>query len=190
MKKQADIVKELSNRELLLNLYFSQLIFIVIAFILSIFLFEDFLDLLNLFDWDVNEIVLYGLLPGLFVVFIDIILMKFLPEHYYDDGGINHRIFTSLNIPHIFLLALVVSLSEELLFRGVIQTSFGWMIASIIFALVHFRYLNKIVLLVSVLLLSFLIGYMYEITQNLLVPVVAHFTIDFLLGIYYRLYRE
>lgn len=190
MNKQAEIIKQLSKRELLLNLYLSQFIFITIAIVLSIFLFDDLVEFLTLFKWDLGQIIIFGVLPGLIIVLIDLILIKHLPEKHYDDGGINQKIFTSLSIPQIFILSLVVSFSEELLFRGVIQTSFGFIIASVLFALVHFRYLNKVVLLISVLLLSFIIGYLYLQTNNLLVPIAAHFTIDFLLGIYYRLNRE
>ncbi|GEL76132.1 CPBP family intramembrane glutamic endopeptidase [Tenuibacillus multivorans] len=188
-QSQAEIVKQLSNKELLLNVYASQLLFVLLAFGLAWLWFDDFNHLFGLFKLNWNELLLLGLIPGVTVVMIDLIFIKWIPEKYYDDGGINNRIFTSLSIPQIFLIALVVSFSEELLFRGVIQTSFGYVIASVLFALVHFRYLNKIVLLVSVLILSFLLGYIYEITNNLLVPIVAHFIIDFLLGIYYRLFR-
>ncbi|TFB23945.1 CPBP family intramembrane metalloprotease [Filobacillus milosensis] len=192
MKKmsQGEIIKKLTDRELILNLYLSQIIFIVLAITLSIFLFDRHESLFKLFEWNVNDIFWFGIVPGLLVVVIDILLIKFLHEKHYDDGGINSRIFKAISVPHIFFISLVISFSEELLFRGVIQTSFGFIFASLLFALVHFRYLKKIVLLVSVLLLSFLIGYMYEITENLLVSISAHFTIDFLLGIYYRLYRE
>ncbi|MFD2640324.1 CPBP family intramembrane glutamic endopeptidase [Piscibacillus salipiscarius] len=188
MKKQTEIIMQLTKRELILNLYFSQIIFIVIAFLLSYILLNDITSLIHMFNWEIRELFIYGFLPGLLIVIIDLLLIKLLSEKHYDDGGINKRIFTSLSIPQIFLLALVVSFSEELLFRGVLQTSFGFIIASILFALVHFRYLNKPVLLVSVLILSFLIGYLFLLTNNLLVTITTHFTIDFLLGMYYRVY--
>ncbi|RPF55745.1 CPBP family intramembrane glutamic endopeptidase [Aquisalibacillus elongatus] len=189
-KTQAEIVKQLSHRELMLNVYFSQLLFLGLAIVFAIFMFQDISDLFQLFKWNPREILLFGLVPGLLVVLIDILLIRWLPEKAYDDGGINQKVFENASITGIFLIALVVSVSEELLFRGVIQTNFGYIFASLIFALIHFRYLKKIVLLVSVLLLSFLIGYMYVLTENLLVTITAHFTIDFLLGIYYRLRRS
>src|SRR5699024_11474282 len=60
----------------------------------------------------------------------------------------------------------------ELLFRGVLQTTFGYIPASVIFALVHVRYLSKPVLLISVLLISFFIGYLFEVTGNLYVTIL------------------
>lgn len=161
------------------------MIFLFLAAIASFFLFS-WNELFGLFDFQWMEIFLYGLIPGTVVVIIDLLLIRFVPKKHWDDGGVNEKIFRSLNAGQIFLLATVIGVSEEFLFRGVIHTELGYIVASSIFALVHVRYLRKPVLLVSVILLSFLIGYMYEITGNLLVPIVAHIWIDFLLGIYYR----
>ena len=184
-KKQAEVIQELTDQELVWNVVASQLIFLFLAAIASFFLFS-WNELFGLFDFQWMEIFLYGLIPGTVVVIIDLLLIRFVPKKHWDDGGVNEKIFRSLNAGQIFLLATVIGVSEEFLFRGVIHTELGYIVASSIFALVHVRYLRKPVLLVSVILLSFLIGYMYEITGNLLVPIVAHIWIDFLLGIYYR----
>ena len=184
-KKQAELIQELTDQELVWNVVASQLIFLFLAAIASFFLFS-WNELFGLFDFQWMEIFLYGIIPGTVVVIIDLLLIRFVPKKHWDDGGVNEKIFRSLNAGQIFLLATVIGVSEEFLFRGVIHTELGYIVASSIFALVHVRYLRKPVLLVSVILLSFLIGYMYEITGNLLVPIVAHIWIDFLLGIYYR----
>ncbi|MDV2580851.1 CPBP family intramembrane glutamic endopeptidase [Alkalibacillus haloalkaliphilus] len=187
---QAEIVKQLSDRELIINVYASQLLFLLIAAILGFFLFDSLSEFLSLWYFDVNEIIVFAVLPALLIVTINVILVKVLPKKSYDDGGVNERLFKALSIPHIFAITLLIAFAEEVLFRGVIHTFAGFIIASLLFALIHFRYLNKVVLLVSVLLLSFLIGYMYEVTNNLMVPFVAHFLIDLLLGIYYRLFMR
>lgn len=184
--KQSEIIKMMSDEELKKQLLLSQFLFLFIGFILSIFLFNKLTDWFIYINWDINEIVYYGVIPGLIIVFIDILLMIVLPKRYYDDGGINERIFKNQSIAYIFILSLVVAISEEVLFRGVIQTTFGYVFASVLFALVHFRYLKKPVLLVSVLFVSFYIGYMFEITGNLLVTIIAHFTVDFLSGLLIR----
>ncbi|MEK1830639.1 CPBP family intramembrane glutamic endopeptidase [Priestia megaterium] len=69
--------------------------------------------------------------------------MKCVPEHLYDDGGINERLFANRSVPHLILICIIVACSEEILFRGVIQVQFGLFWASIVFALVHIRYLKK-----------------------------------------------
>ena len=64
--------------------------------------------------------------------------MKVLPSHYYDDGGLNERIFRGRSVIEIAVISSVVSIAEEILFRGVIQTHVGLIISSIIFALYIF----------------------------------------------------
>jgi len=185
-KSQREIINELSDRELILNLYASQLMFLFIALILAWFLFDSMDTFLSLFQWNFQEIFIYGIIPGLVVVTIDILLIKFLPETSYDDGGVNKRIFKTLTIPQIFIVTLLIAVSEELLFRGIIHTFLGYFIASVIFALVHFRYLKKPVLFISVIVVSFFIGYVYEETGNLFAPMATHFVVDFILGLIIR----
>lgn len=181
--KQADIIKQMSSKELMYQLILTQFIILMISIVLSIFLFDQFSDWLHYFKLNGTEILLYGVIPGVLIVIIDLILMIFLPKRFYDDGGINEKVFKNRPIKEIFLISFVVAIAEEMLFRGVIQTTFGYVIASIVFALIHIRYLTKPVLLISVLLISFYIGYLFVLTENLLVTITAHFIVDFLLGI-------
>lgn len=180
---QSEIVKSLSDEELKKSLFMSQLLFGMVAIIASIFIFEKFTDWLNYFTLDYQQLIYFGLFSGLFIVMIDLIIMFIFPKHAYDDGGINERIFKALSVQEIVAFCLLIAVSEELLFRGVIQTTFGYWIASVIFALVHIRYLKKPVLFISVLIVSFFIGYLFEITGNLNVTILAHFTVDFVLGL-------
>jgi hypothetical protein len=112
--------------------------------------------------------------------------MKLLPASFYDDGGLNERIFKNRHVFHTFVIALFVAFSEELLFRGIIQTKVGLVIASIIFAIIHYRYLFNWYLFFNIILLSFLIGFIYKWTGNLAVTIMMHFVIDFLLGVYIK----
>lgn len=184
--KQSEIAKQLTDQELRKAVVFSQILLLLLSVILSFILFERFADWKNLFTVNLKEIVYFGIVPGIVIVLIDLIMISSLPNSYYDDGGINIRIFTNTSLPKIFLITLLVAVSEELLFRGVLQTTFGYLIASITFALVHVRYLRKPILLISVLLVSFVIGYIYIITGSLVVTITTHFLIDFLLGLLIR----
>lgn len=181
--KQAEIIKQLTDKELHMNLFFTQIILLMISAGLGIFLFNDissFFGLFRLKDWD---IVTIGGSAAALVILFDILMMKLLPDSYRDDGGVNERIFKSLSIPMIFVVALSVSLSEEILFRGIIQTHAGLFWSSLIFALVHYRYLFNWFLFVNITVLSFFIGLIFEVTDNLLVTIFTHFLIDFILGI-------
>lgn len=189
MKKQTELIKQLSNEELKRQLIFSQSILIVLGVLLSLFLFESMTEWFSYFTLDLSEIAYYGVLSGVIIVSIDLLLMFIFPKKYYDDGGLNERIFQDRSISEIFGLTLFIAISEELLFRGVIQTTFGYVVASVVFALIHIRYLKKPVLLISVLLISFYIGYLFLLTENLFVTITSHFVVDFTLGVVIRFQR-
>jgi uncharacterized protein len=187
-KKYNELIASLTDKELLKHLYLTQVILLVISFILGLFLFDHFsyLKSFNLMD---RNIIAIGIPAGVAVVILDIILMRILPSSFYDDGGLNERIFRNKSILHILFIAAFVAFSEELLFRGIIQTKVGLLLASIIFAIIHYRYLFNWFLFLNIIVLSFLIGSIYAFTNNLVVTIFMHFVIDFLLGIYIKFKR-
>ncbi|QFK71836.1 CPBP family intramembrane metalloprotease [Pradoshia sp. D12] len=180
--KQAELVSQLKDEELYKALIQTQLLLLIISSFLGIWVFDDIQEFLLLFDFQDWSILLIGIPAGLLVVLYDLLSMRYLPERYFNDGGINQRIFSSLNGRQLVFIVLLVSISEELLFRGIIQTYVGLWMASLIFALIHIRYLYNVYLFVNILLLSFFIGFIYEWTGNLFVTIAMHFTIDLILG--------
>ncbi|HHY71653.1 MAG TPA: CPBP family intramembrane metalloprotease [Bacillus bacterium] len=182
-KRQADIIHEMDDREVLLHLYLTQFIIITLASVIGFFLFEDLDAFFAIWKLNIKEILLFGGGSAIIVIAIDLILMKSLPKHMYDDGGVNEKVFQKRPIWHIFIICIIVAFSEELFFRGILQTHFGYLIASIVFAILHFRYLYKWTLLIVVISLSFYIGWIYLITENLLVTIFMHFLIDFVFAL-------
>ncbi|MFB3160336.1 type II CAAX endopeptidase family protein [Neobacillus sp. 179-J 1A1 HS] len=183
--KYNELIKGLTDKELLSHLYLTQLLLLGITFILGILLFDHF-SYLRSIDFSDVRILLIGVSAGAAVVIVDIILMKLLPKSFYDDGGLNERIFKNRSVLHIAWIAALVAFSEELLFRGVIQTKVGLILASLIFAIIHFRYLFNWFLFSNIVILSFFIGSVYEWSNNLALTMIMHFTIDFLLGLYIK----
>ncbi len=181
--KQADIVRQLSSADLKKSVLYTQLLLFSLSFILSLFLFNAFTDWFELFTLNLSEIFYYGVIPAFIVILINIVLDELVPKHFMDDGGINEKLFSGQSVFSIFIIAATVAIAEELLFRGVIQSTYGYVFASLLFALIHIRYLKKPILLVAVIGMSFYIGYLYEVTQNLNVTITAHFLIDFILGL-------
>lgn len=183
---QSERIKQMTDEELTKSIVLSQILLLLLSIILSLFFFDQFVDWFKLFQFDPWELFYYGIIPGLVIVIIDITIIKIFPKKFFDDGGINERIFKNRSIGSIFFLSILIAISEELLFRGVIQTTFGLFFASIIFALAHFRYIKKPLLLTVVIIVSFYLGYLYMITENLLVTICAHFIVDFMLGLIIR----
>ncbi|OZM57239.1 hypothetical protein CIB95_07180 [Lottiidibacillus patelloidae] len=186
MMNQKELIKRLSDKELLLNVYATQVLVFIIGFILYYFLFDDLFAITDYLNFNVNQILIYSIPTAALVIIIDIIISKQVPKQLIDDGGINQRIFQHLSLSNIILLSATVSIVEEFVFRGVLQVKFGLVLASIIFALLHFRYLKKVVMLTLVVAISFLLGLLFYWTNNLLVTIVTHFLIDVTLGIFVR----
>lgn len=184
MKDQyKETVASLTEKELLFHLFATQILLLTISAVLGMILFDSLEEFKNIFIWNDHKILTVGAAAGITVVAIDLLLMKVLPQSYYDDGGLNIRVFRNKAVWQIALIAAVVAISEEILFRGVIQTHAGLIVTSVIFALVHYRYLFNWFLFMNIILLSFLIGFIYLQTNNLLVTIIMHFFIDFLLGL-------
>ncbi|KMM38119.1 CPBP family intramembrane glutamic endopeptidase [Guptibacillus hwajinpoensis] len=181
--RQAEVVKNLSDRELLINVYLTQGILLILSVVIGVILFSEVWFIDEIVEFNLGNMIFLGGGLALFVVLIDQLLMVVLPEDKLDDGGINERIFSNLSIPHILFLSFVISFSEELLFRGVIQTHLGLFIASGLFAIIHVRYLAKPVLFTVVIGISFMLGILFEFTDNVLVTITAHFLIDSTMGI-------
>jgi len=179
-------INEISINQLKKSVFLSQFIIFVVA-LLSIYFFIGFNKMYSQFiSLNIVELALYGFGSGLILVILNIGMNYVLPEETFDDGGFNKLFFTSLSYSEILLFCLFIAVSEELLFRGVIQTKFGILISTIIFTLVHFRYLKKFILFFVVLIESFVLGYLFLKTQNLLVVIVSHFLLDAILGTYLK----
>ncbi|HEY4602535.1 MAG TPA: CPBP family intramembrane glutamic endopeptidase [Cerasibacillus sp.] len=182
--KQSEIIKQLSDQELKKSLLLTQLSILIFSITISMFVFDQMTDWFLQIKWDLAEIFYYGVIPGIIIILFDIILFLVVPKRHLDDGGINKRLFKSMSFIEIFLFTLLIAIAEEALFRGVLQYTLGYVIASIIFALVHIRYLRKPILFLSVVLVSFFLGYIYKLTGNLLTVITAHFLVDFILGLF------
>ncbi|WLD91860.1 CPBP family intramembrane glutamic endopeptidase [Alkalihalobacillus sp. AL-G] len=185
-KKQQQILSSITQKELFMNLYLTQVIFLTVAILLSIVFDQDLHQWKKMMTFDPIIVLLWSFPVAFAVILFDLILWKIMPQAWVDDGGINERIFSEISLFHLALLALVISVSEELLFRGVLQNNIGYIPASLLFALMHIRYLMKPLLLIVATVISLILGGLFLWTENLLVPIVIHFLIDFVLGLMIR----
>nr|WP_290909501.1 CPBP family intramembrane glutamic endopeptidase [Anoxybacillus sp.] len=183
---QREKVQAMSDREILFHLYMTQVLLLVASIFIAVFLL-DWPTVRQMWRFDFQEVVLYGGGGALVVLALDFLMMRYLPESWYDDGGINEKIFQTRSFPHLIWLCSLIAFSEEWLFRGVLQTDLGLFLTSLFFALLHVRYVTKPVLFLMVVLISFFLGYLYEMTGSLWVTIFAHFLIDFVLAVHIRL---
>jgi uncharacterized protein len=185
MSRQEELLKQLSIKELLLNLYLTQLVLLIVGFSIHLYMSDNVYSIFFYVSFHAN-VIFYGVISAVLVILIEVMMTIYVPKKWLDDGGINKQIFSRLTVTHILMLSAVVAIVEELVFRAIIQVHFGLVIASLLFALLHFRYIKKPLLLTAVIAISFFFGFLFYITNNILVTIVSHFLIDAILGIFIR----
>lgn len=179
---------QLNDRLLLINLYLTQALTLIIGLIWILFQHRNPIQLLTL-PTD-GHFLLWGLGLALTMLAIDFILSRIVPEGSMDDGGINEMLFSKRPVWHIVLIAFMVAVCEELLFRGAIQHAFGPYWTSILFALIHVRYLKHWIPTGWVFLSSYGLGFIYMESGSLWAPIICHFVIDLISGMMIRFRRK
>ncbi|PFE04211.1 CPBP family intramembrane metalloprotease [Bacillus cereus] len=186
MNIQRRSIEDIGPKEIRLNLYITQLIIIGVGCALAYILFPNRNEFYDLWKWEPVSILVIGSVVAGGVVLLDYIAMQILPESWFDDGGINDRMFKGISVIQLFVITFVIGFAEEFLFRGVLQTQFGLVIASVIFAVLHVRYVKKPFLFCFVCMISFVFGYVFQWTGNLFITIFAHFLVDFIMGLQLR----
>ena len=96
---------------------------------------------------------------------------------------------------NVLVIALIPAIGEELIFRGIIQRKLSYSmdnpvlaiwLTAVLFSAFHMQFEGFI----PRMLLGALLGYLFYWTQNLWVPILAHFMNNFLQIIAQHLYRE
>lgn len=180
-------IQDLNDRLLLYNLYLTQGLALLIGVVWIIFQGRN---VLKLFAFPSGlQVLWWGLGLAAIMLLVDLLLSRIMPEDAMDDGGINQLLFQNRPIWHIICISAVVSVCEELLFRGAIQYSFGPYWTSILFAVIHIRYLRHWIPTGWVFLSSYGLGYIYVQTGSLWAPILCHFVIDLISGLALRFRR-
>jgi uncharacterized protein len=97
-----------------------------------------------------------------------------------------------LAIPDLIWLGLLPGLSEELLFRGVMLPSLGLdpigiVLSSLCFGVLHMTNIQQWPYAVWATLVGMLLAFTMVETGNLLIPIVAHVTTNFVSGLAWKL---
>jgi membrane protease YdiL (CAAX protease family) len=119
-----------------------------------------------------------GFLTGALVVVLSHQLTERLPAGARLADALG-AVLGRLSIPECLLLAAISGVAEEAFFRGLLQPFVGLLAASLIFGLAHFvprRDLAPWALFAVIA--GFVLGALFELTGNLVAPVVAHATIN------------
>jgi uncharacterized protein len=89
-----------------------------------------------------------------------------------------------LRLFEVVVVACLAGLSEEVFFRGVLQREIGIGLASLAFGLLHALSLAYVIWATVV---GIYLGYLFQWSGNLWLPIVAHSVVDFI-GLWYLRY--
>ena len=93
------------------------------------------------------------------------------------------EIFDNMNLAELVVISLLAGIGEEMLFRGVLQTHFGIIIASIVFGLMHSV---SVAYVIVTIIMGLYIGIIFESGGSLLVPMQLHFIYDLAALVYLK----
>jgi membrane protease YdiL (CAAX protease family) len=112
------------------------------------------------------------------------LLEKILYVHHWSDLVFN-----------IIIVCILAAVGEELIFRGLLQNLFGkilknhhiiiWMVA-FIFSAIHFQFYGFL----PRLLMGAYLGYLLYYTNNLWIPIIAHFTNNFVSVVLFTIFQD
>lgn len=130
-----------------------------------------------------------GLALGVAMGVMEFLILSSDMKNYllFQEGSITNLVYVAL------IMFLFVALGEELLFRGLVQTSFekeignpfmAMIVVSLIFAIMHLGYVTsqlKILEIAYVFVAATAIGYAFMKTKSLVLPLIAHGTANTIL---------
>lgn len=93
--------------------------------------------------------------------------------------------FKHVHVGSIGFIAILSGISEEIFFRGVLQSQIGLLLSSIIFGCAHIWKKTAILYGIYAAVIGLYFGMLYTLTGNLWVPVIAHIINNFVAILYY-----
>ena len=186
MNEKRSTIENMPTNILYLNAYLTQLFLLCVSGILIWLFYDSVANVFLIRMFDVSQAMILGSAFAIGIMVCEWILMKRVSKDALDDGGINKRLFGQMSLIHMVFFCLFVSIVEELLFRAVLQSLIGLIGASLLFAIVHVRYVTKPILFSVMIAVSFSLGLLFHWTNNILAPITAHFLINFISGLYIK----
>jgi uncharacterized protein len=175
----------MTQKQVLFSFYVTQLVVLVTGVFL---LWRQGRLLAGYFAFDDIHMWMWGLLVGAGVILLDLFLVRTVRADLLDDGGVNRMLFQGRPLWHILVMAMLAAFSEEILFRGVFQEWLGILGSTLLFVILHTRYLRKWLLTATVAAVSAALGLLTEWTGHLAPAIIAHGLVDFVMGIWIRTY--
>lgn len=183
-------IKSPIKKEMTVIFFFSQGVILLLALVIGWIAYRKFTWFLPMLTIN-TKFVLLGIICGivgiLFNTIVTNLFKRIIPKKMLIQEETDKEMFKDRSLIEIILIFLLASISEELLFRGVIQNLFGLWIATIIFIIVHYRYFKYLYRTAMLTVICIFIGLMYEYFNHNLIPVISlHFIYNLIGGLLLR----
>ena len=168
-----------SNKNLFPNICIIQFVVLIIAIIWGYF---GKIFWWNTIKFDISLVnSIYIVIGLLFFNAIFYIFRNQLKFMHYDRliKSVYIPIFGKFNIWQCIFLSIISGFCEEALFRGVMSVAWGMIISSVVFGLLHLGDKKLIFSGIWIAIIGFCFAYIYKITGNLAISIVAHFLNNF-----------
>ncbi|MCY7392892.1 MAG: CPBP family intramembrane metalloprotease [Leptolyngbyaceae cyanobacterium CAN_BIN12] len=134
-----------------------------------------------------SEHALIGVGLGVGITLASSVIYALWAEYRQRAASSLHLVLSPLVFPDIIWLGLLPGLSEELLFRGVMLPTFGLdaagiLFSSLCFGMLHLSSFKQWSYVVWATAIGGVLGVSALMTNNLLVPILAHITTNFISG--------
>ncbi|ELR97712.1 CPBP family intramembrane glutamic endopeptidase [Gloeocapsa sp. PCC 73106] len=138
------------------------------------------LDSVTLLPWELSfQAILWGLGLALLIILSSSLIYRLWPAYRHSADSYLELVLKPLTWSDLIWLGLLPGLSEELLFRGVMLSALGLnlgalIISSCIFGILHMSGSQQWPYAIWATIVGLMLGYAALITNNLLVPIIAH----------------
>lgn len=163
---------------------FTSFTFVCLAIIFMLIVY-DVLTMKNFLTFDMPGRLIVNIVIATFgLLLFGVILTLYIPSKYIDDTNKSYQNYSFLTI---FSFMFLGALFEELLFRGIVQNMLSnyieneWMAiiaTTVLFLAFHIPYFKKPMMLINIAIPSFIFGWIYFNTNNILVPFIVHFLLN------------
>ncbi len=126
---------------------------------------------------------LEGIGLAILIIVASAIMTTIWPKYRLSAEKYLDFVITPLAIPDLIWVGLLPGLSEELLFRGVMIPALGYdwfalIASSLLFGVLHFNDRDSWQYVIWAIVIGLTLGYSVYLTNNLLVPVMAHMLVN------------
>lgn len=174
------------------SIVFSSFIFVGLAVVFA-FIVYDVFTIQNFLSFEKPLIMALNVVTAsLGLLLFGVILTLYIPSKYIDDTNKGYHEYSLLGI---FSLMFTGALFEEILFRGIIQnliyvfTENQWVAigtTTLLFIGIHIQYFKKPIMLINIIVPSLTFGWIYFETNNILVPFLVHFLMNFCITLLFK----